>query len=97
MIQILVKKCVISLHMDEKRMPFVNFKIVNAEKLKPKLFIISNTNDTAVIYKHHNNYKLTIFLILYITIFYMESYISSTTLERWHIESILYCADVSHC
>ena len=65
--------------MDEKRMPFVNFKIVNAEKLKPKLFIISNTNDTAVINKHHNNYKLTIFLILYITIFYMESYISSTT------------------
>ena len=68
--------------MDEKRMPFVNFKIVNAEKLKPKLFIISNTNDTAVINKHHNNYKLTIFLILYITIFYMESYISSTMRKK---------------
>ena len=27
-------KCVISLYMDEKRMQFINFKIVNAKELK---------------------------------------------------------------
>ena len=34
MIQILVKKCVISLYMNEKRMPFMNFKIVHAKNSK---------------------------------------------------------------
>ena len=28
------KKCVISLYMDEKRMPFMDFKIVNTKSLK---------------------------------------------------------------
>ena len=35
--------------MDENRMLFVNFKIVDAKNLKPTLLIISKTNDTAAI------------------------------------------------